>query len=64
MLKNISNLKGAKTLNKQTQKVIGGGPRPSRGPCGGTGGMPISWPQESCFGYGIQWYNGQCYACY
>jgi hypothetical protein len=64
MLKNISNLKGAKTLNKQSQKIIGGRPRPSRGPCGETGGMPISWSQDRCFGYGIVWYNGQCYACY
>jgi len=32
--------------------------------CGGTGGIPINWPQSQCSGYGIQWYNGQCYACY
>ncbi|PTX62198.1 hypothetical protein C8N46_103297 [Kordia periserrulae] len=60
MLKNISNLEGTKVLTKASQKVTGGG----RGICGGTGGMPISWPQDRCFGYGIQWYNGQCYACY
>ena len=65
MLKNISNLQGTNVLSKKTQRNISGkGPRPSPGPCGGTGGMPINWSQDRCFGYGIVWYNGQCYACY
>jgi len=62
MLKNISNLNGTKVLSKDAQKNVNGG----RGAklCGGTGGDPINWSQERCFGWGIQWYNGQCYACY
>lgn len=61
MLKNISNLKGTEVLSKETQKSVNGGRSKL---CGGTGGMPINWPQDRCFGYGIVWYNGQCYACY
>lgn len=64
MLKNISNLKGTKILDKKAQKkVCGGRPRPSR-PCGGTGGIPINYTQQQCYGWGIVWHNGQCYACY
>lgn len=61
MLKNISTLKGAQKLDKNTQKAINGGKGRF---CGGTGGIPIGWPQSECYGWGIQWYNGQCYACY
>jgi len=65
MLKNISNLKGTEVLSKKEQKTVCGGirHRPSR-PCDGTGGMPINWSQDRCFGWGIVWHNGQCYACY
>ncbi|QHI35698.1 hypothetical protein IMCC3317_10450 [Kordia antarctica] len=62
MLKNISNLEGVKTLNKNAQKTVNGGRKQII--CGGTGGAPINWSQERCHGYGIQWHNGQCYACY
>ncbi|QHI35699.1 hypothetical protein IMCC3317_10460 [Kordia antarctica] len=60
MLKNISNLEGVKELDKNLQKAINGGARI----CGGTGGIPIGWSSERCFGWGIQWQNGQCWACY
>ncbi|WP_430412759.1 hypothetical protein [Kordia sp.] len=65
MLKNISNLKGTKVLSKKSQKIVGGRrPGPISQPCGGTGGIPINWSQDRCFGWGIVWHNGQCYACY
>jgi hypothetical protein len=64
MIKNIKNLKGTEILSKKAQKTVcGGRPTPFQ-PCGGTGGMPINWSQDRCFGYGIVWVNGQCYACY
>lgn len=61
MLKNISNLKGTKVLTKDSQKSVNGGKTRF---CGGTGGIPINRTQAQCGGYGIEWYNGQCYACY
>lgn len=61
MLQKISKLKEVKKLSKNDQKVVNGGKTRF---CGGTGGIPINWPQSQCSGYGIQWYNGQCYACY
>ncbi|WP_046755503.1 hypothetical protein [Kordia jejudonensis] len=61
MLTNILNVKGVEKLDKNQQKDVNGGRRPI---CGGTGGLPINWPQDRCFGYGIVWQNGQCYACY
>lgn len=61
MLKNISILKGVKELDKNSQKNIHGGRRKI---CGGTGATPINWEQARCFGYGIEWHNGQCYACH
>ncbi|EDP94958.1 hypothetical protein U8527_15480 [Kordia algicida OT-1] len=57
MLKNILNVKGVKALDKKDQKEVNGGRTRF---CGGTGGMPINWPQSQCYGYGVQWYNGQC----
>ena len=62
MLKTISNLEGVKKLDKNSQKAVNGG-RDSR-ICGGTGATPINRTQAQCGGYGIQWYNGQCYACH
>lgn len=61
MLKNILSVKGVEALNKKDQKEVNGGRTRY---CGGTGGIPINWPQSQCSGYGVQWYNGQCYACY
>ncbi|AXG70638.1 hypothetical protein KORDIASMS9_02879 [Kordia sp. SMS9] len=63
MLQKISKLKGAHTLSKKDQKIVNGG-RLKPLLCGGTGHEPISWSQDRCFGYGIVWYNGQCYACH
>jgi len=59
-MKKLANLKGTKVLNKNEQQSINGGARI----CGGTGGMPIPWPQNQCFGWGIVWQNNQCWACY
>lgn len=61
MLKNILSVKGVEALDKKDQKEVNGGRTRY---CGGTGGIPINWPQSQCSGYGVQWYNGQCYACY
>ncbi len=61
-MKNLQNLKGAKTLNKQEQQTINGGGHP----CGKTGGMvlPNILTSTHCYAIGAVWYNGQCWACY
>lgn len=63
MLKNISSLKGVKKLDKNLQKSVNGGRTKI---CGGTGATPISWEQARClaYGVGVEWRNGQCYACH
>jgi len=61
MLKSILNLQGVKKLSKDSQKEVNGGRTRF---CGGTGGIALGWPQSECGGWGIQWFNGQCYACY
>jgi hypothetical protein len=63
-MKKLAKLKEAKALGKKQQQNIYGGRPPGGGPCGGTGGIVIGGPQESCFGYGVVWYNNQCWACY
>lgn len=63
-MKNLTSLKGAKTLNKKEQKNINGGRDPRLHPCGDTGGMIVA--SHHCFmgGYGTVYANGQCWACY
>ncbi|UOB17719.1 hypothetical protein [Abyssalbus ytuae] len=64
-MKKAEKLKGFKKLEKKEQKEVFGGLKPIPiGPCGETGGQVISWSQDRCWGYGIVWYNGECWACY
>ncbi len=64
-MKKLVNLKGVKALNRTEQQYINGSGRPSLSqPCGGTGGAANGWSQGMCFGWGIQWYNNQCWVCF
>lgn len=63
MKKQILNL--GKNLNKQEQKQINGGGRPTLNLCcGGTGGIIVSGHHCAIGTYGTDYCNGQCWACY
>ncbi len=61
-MKKLMNLKGAKALNRNEQKIINGGGLQKDGPCGSTGGTIVHC-DTTCH-CGGNWSGGCCWVCY